>query len=141
MSQTAFSPWVKWAIRDTLGDSLDQPGVYLLAHFAKQPVGPGNPKTSEIVYIGETHTQTLRDRLADFHRSAFLVGDKGNHAGGITYFKVFPGDKGDNLCVSIFPPSILINPKLHATYIMYLEAKLRWEFAEAHHRLPACNKQ
>jgi hypothetical protein len=134
-----FSQWANWSERDSLGHALEVAGVYLLAHFENLPPGSADPKNPQIVYIGETHDQTLRDRLGAFHRSAFQ--GKDGHAGGETYRTKFPGDTGKNLYVSIFPPKVMINPTLHRTFIMYLESALRWEFAEANRRLPACNKE
>src|SRR5437879_12606284 len=127
-----------WARRDSLGSGLKQPGVYLLAHFETPPTGNANPNSPEVVYIGETHLQTLAERLQSFHRSAFQGSD--GHAGGETYRTTYAGDTGKKLFVSVFPPRILISPTLHPTYIQYLESRLRWEFTQTNQRLPTCNK-
>jgi hypothetical protein len=122
-----------------LGHAMGEPGVYLLAHFETVAPGAANPRDPRIVYIGETHDDNFNNRLNAFHRCAFQ--GKEGHAGGITYHDKFPNATGENLYLAIYPPKMMISPKLHSTYIMHLEAALRWEFAVENKRLPACNKE
>jgi hypothetical protein len=85
---------------------IDKPGVYLLAHFEKNPESSRVSMVDDIVYIGETTRQTIGARLGQFAQSAFKR--KIGHSGGWTFSDEFLGSQEigsvpDNLYVSILP--------------------------------------
>lgn len=100
--EPVFTSWKPWAQRGNIGNA-GGPGVYLLAHIpqGQVPAGPASPLDEHIVYIGETHRQTLGRRWSDFDRSA-RTGNRG-HAGGRTYHKRFGTIQG-NLYVAAYTP-------------------------------------
>jgi hypothetical protein len=130
-----FSQWVPWTKRINL-DGIDLPGVYLLAHFTDQPPMSLNPHAQEIIYIGETCNQTLRQRWYQFNRCAFHEGR--GHSGGIKYRKLFAGRYKDRLYLSAFPV-IGLNAELRPLFIRYIERKLILEYALNWDKSPICN--
>src|SRR4030042_2744103 len=94
-----FSNWMPWTNRIKIS-GIGKPGLYALAHFVKPP-STVDLQTREIIYVGETCDQSLRQRWGQFHRCAF-EGKKG-HSGGITYWKLFGGKTIDQLFVAGFP--------------------------------------
>jgi hypothetical protein len=134
-----FSQWTRWTERGNL-DGINEPGVYILAHFTTPPSGNADPQVKEIIYIGETCERTLQIRWREFDRAAFQNRD--THAGGITYREIF-GDKGDTLFVAKFPlgaPSEEFRPFL-PLLIRYVERKLLLEYALKWGGAPRCNKR
>ena len=133
-----FSPWVPWSDRAQINGARDQ-GVYLLAHFDddKVPTGPASPLDNRLVYIGETHGQTLIERWSQFSRSA-QTGVRG-HAGGVSYRKKF-GAVSLDLYVAVFSPQPSKSTRCRSFFILFVEAKLVWEFSRANDPDQLCNK-
>src|SRR5688572_2027518 len=92
--------WHRWDDAQKL-PTAKRAGVYLLAHF-KKPPSVVNPSDGNIVYIGETCGQTLRQRWRQFARSAFLT--KAAHSGGTTYSDTFGGGERERLYVAFACP-------------------------------------
>jgi hypothetical protein len=113
------------------------PGVYLLACFATPPQGPADPQSEEIVDIGETCHQSLRDRLNQFNRTAFK-GKFGSSAGK-TYQETF-GSKAEELYVAVFPVDGM-EDHLRSLFIRHVERKLIWEYAQRWGQAPECNRK
>jgi len=137
LPRIVFSSWTRWAERMTV-DGIDAPGVYLLAHFKKPPLGNADPQIQEIIYIGETCNQSLKKRWRQFHRSAFE--GKEGHSGGKTYRKIFAGKDGENLFVAAFPVDEL-SDKLRPVFIRYVERKVVLDYALKWGAAPKCNKR
>ena len=83
-----FSNWAPWDNRNDI-EAARNSGIYVLAHYANPPGGAADPVAQEVVYIGETHKQTLRTRLQAFNRSA--TDGRPSHAGGVTYNAIHDG--------------------------------------------------
>lgn len=108
-----FSRWVRWQDRVTLIDKSlaslgtgapsrpvgSYPGLYLLAHFRRAPVGAADYLDRNIVYVGEG--DPLSRRWYQFERSA-LHGLPG-HSGGHSYRREFGDRAWSNLHVSALP--------------------------------------
>ncbi|HEV2119351.1 MAG TPA: hypothetical protein VGS11_04510 [Candidatus Bathyarchaeia archaeon] len=136
--EVSFSPWVKLTERVSLGDALDYPGVYLLAHFATAPSGSVDTDSKEIILIGESHNRTLKQRLKEFHNVVYT--GKGFHGPADTYRSKFPSKQRDNLFVSVFP--VKIESRIHQkSFVQLLERRLIWEFVQAQAQYPVCNKE
>ena len=119
---------------------IDKPGVYLLAHFERQPESSNINMLDNIVYIGETTRQTTNARLDQFARSAFMR--KNGHSGGWTYSELYLGAQQisgtpGNLYISIL--SVDREKKESKAYIKYVERLLIWEFFKTHGDYPTCN--
>lgn len=134
LPQVIFSNWTKWMERTKISN-IKKPGVYVLAHFVKPP-STVDLQAKEIIYVGETHGQTLRDRWGQFHRCAFK-GKKG-HSGGRTYWSLFNGGKIEQLYVAGFPVDSLSGDSC-PVFIQYLERKLILEYVVKWDRRPKCN--
>jgi len=132
-----FTPWITWKERKTItGKKL--PGVYLLSHFDMKPnKESANPRSKEIIYIGETSKRTLNERLNQFERSAFKR--KNDHSGGKNYREIF-SDQGECLYVALFHVCDL-DDKIHPLFIKYIERKLILEYALEWGESPICNKE
>ena len=137
MPKTRFSRWVPWSERNAL-DGMNEPGIYLLAHFTKRPGGEARPLRARVIYIGETHDRTLRVRLNEFDRVAF--GRRTNHAGGRTYRSIFSGVESRHLYVATFVPEGL-KPDLLPLFILYTERRLILTFALRFGEKPKCNNK
>ena len=132
-----FSIWKHWEDRNSL-PNINLPGVYILAHFDELPPGSANTLEKNIIYIGETCDQTLRDRLNAFNRCGF--NGKDGHSGGKTYWDLYQGKARDNLFVSVFPiPSGYGN--LRPLYIRFVERKLILDYALKWGFSPEINKK
>jgi hypothetical protein len=129
-----FSNWMPWVSRKNF-PNCKQPGVYLLAHFEQPPLGPADPLSKEIVYIGETCDQDLAKRWRQFNRSA-STGLKA-HSGGRTYH-ANRSSRMDQLFVAAFIPETKDFPDLQ---IRFLERKAILDYAMKYESLPACNKK
>jgi hypothetical protein len=119
---------------------VDKPGVYLLAHFAKNPRASNVSMSDNIIYIGETTKQTINARLDQFAGSAFM--QKNGHSGGWTYSRIYLGEQQvsevpGNLYVSIF--SVDREEKESKAYIKYVERLLIWEYFKVQGDYPLCN--
>jgi len=125
-----------WADRKRI-DGRTKPAVYILARFEHPPSGTACPLTEEIIYFGETCSQTLSARWNQFNRSAFQ--GKFAHSGGWTYREEF-GDDGHTLYVAAWPVDGL--PKeLQPHFIRVVERKLIWEYILKWERPPTCNRK
>jgi hypothetical protein len=89
-----FTKWLPWEERHRL-PGYDLGGVYLIAAFAPGhvAVGPADPLTAELIYVGETGGRTrtgepslgtLKARLSKFEASAHS--EKLRHWGGMNYY-------------------------------------------------------
>lgn len=136
LPKVKFSPWVRWKDRETLA-GIQGSGVYLLAHYKRPPSGSANPKTSKIIYIGETTKQTLKKRLEDFNRAAFKCNTP-RHSGGKTYSKQFGKKKINQLFVAVFAPDVQNSP-LGPFFIQYLERRLLLHYVIKWKNKLACN--
>jgi hypothetical protein len=132
----AFSAWTPWAERESLS-GVDQPGVYILAHFTSPPIGRADPLSREVIYIGETCDSSLRKRWYRFNRSAFE--GKFGHSGGKTY-RAICRDRSQDLFVAAFPVQT-VDTKLRPLFIRYVERKLIWEYAQRWKIAPMCNRK
>jgi hypothetical protein len=137
LPKVVFSRWTRWADRMTV-DGIDAPGVYLLAHFKKPPLGNADPQTREVIYIGETCDQSLKKRWRQFHRCAFE--GKEGHSGGKTYWKIFADKGGENLFVAAFPVEEL-SDEFRPLFIRYVERKAILDYALKWGAVPKCNKR
>lgn len=136
LPKIVFSDWTRWADRTSLS-RIDAPGVYVLAHFTKPPLGHADPTTHEVIYIGETCDNSLKGRWYKFNLSAFE--GKFGHSGGATYRAVFGGD-GNNLFVAAFPVAGL-SDEMRPLFIRYVERKLILDFAMKWKTAPKCNRK
>jgi len=131
-----FSNWIQWTDRAKIS-GVEKPGIYVLAHFAKPP-STVDLQAQEIIYIGETCDQSLRQRWGQFHRCAFE--GKDGHSGGITYWKLFDGKHIERLFVAAFPVDSL-SDALRPLFIRYVERKLILEYAVKWGTAPKCNRK
>jgi hypothetical protein len=131
-----FTNWTRWTDRTRI-NGVEKPGVYVLAHFAKPP-STVELQTQEIIYIGETCGQSLRQRWGQFHRCAFE--GKDGHSGGITYWRLFNGKDIERLFVTAFSVDGL-NDQLCPLFIRYVERKLILEYAVKWGIAPKCNRK
>ena len=131
-----FGPWEQYDLRERT----DLPGVYLLAHMASVPAGPGDPLSSDVIYIGETTGQTLEKRLYQFARSAFSR--KSGHSGGWTYSDTFlDGEVAESTPEGLYVAllSVDMEARRAKAYIKAVERVTLWSYTEAHGRYPVCN--
>lgn len=132
-----FTPWVRWSERKEL--NLSAPGVYLLGRFSKSAPSGKASLSVPLVYVGETCGQSLRGRLYQFERSAFL--NQLGHSGGITFAGTFKAKANPSwLYISVLAVSSLEEPQRSA-YIRYVERALLWQYVKTHGELPACNRK
>ena len=131
-----FSPWFHWDERSHMSN-INQPGVYLLAHFETPDPGNANPQAKEIIYIGETCTR-LSKRWRQFHRSAFE--GKWGHSGGRSYWKTFGKEDRHRLYVASLPIDDVAFEQ-RALFIRYIERKLILEYALRWGFPPILNKK
>src|SRR5436305_15051158 len=103
MRRPSFSPWIPLT-RTTLFPG-NEPGVYLVSHIG--PEMPVKLLHSELLYIGETTTQSLQKRIRDFHYSAST--NLRAHSGGRRYFRTF-GKPMKSLHVAVAPIANLQDP-------------------------------
>lgn len=131
-----FSVWKPWS--DRLDLAVVEPGVYLLARF-DSPQSKRKPTlSSKLIYIGETCGQTLRSRLHQFNRSAFL--DRLGHSGGMTFASTYRKSRDPSwLHISVMPVD-LVEPAASA-YIRYVERALLWAYVKKHGSYPECNRK
>lgn len=131
-----FSRWFRWKERDRIENS-DKPGVYMLSKFGTVPSGRADPLNLNIVYFGETCSQSLKERWNQFNRSAFYA--KPGHSGGRSYKEVY-GDKGSDLYVAAMPV-MFAREDLRSAFIKFAERKLILDFVMRLKKLPKCNRK
>ena len=136
-----FSNWIKYKDYKKL-DGCKLPGVYIMAHFKKVPASTGSPSSKNVIYIGETTSQTIEKRLYQFGYSAFKHGIA--HSGGWSYSYEFLNNEiteeiPDNLYVSIMGVD---KPQLESkAYIKYLERAAIWDHFKKNKSYPICNNE
>jgi hypothetical protein len=130
-----FSSWYRWNDRTQI-DGCRLPGIYVLANWQRAPTQAANPLSQNVIYIGETCSQSLSSRWRQFDRSA--RGGRG-HSGGKTAFKQF-GILGTDLFVAALPIS---HPReaLRNAYIRFIERKLLLDYVLRWGNLPQCNQK
>lgn len=121
-----FLPFMTWDHRGTAPKS---PGIYVISK--------GTPEN--IIYVGLTRqTHGLRGRLGQFHRSATT--GMHNHAGGVTYNRLFGSDVSD-LVFSVHLADVPANSSRDLPdYLQSAERSAIWQHIARHGRPPACNK-
>lgn len=135
---TKFGCWTPWGHRTEIS-GIEASGVYLLAHFpGAAPPGAASPVDRHIVYIGETHRQSLAKRWADFQRSASR-GARG-HAGGRTYHKLYGRVRRDLYVAAFSRLPAPWSDRQRRFFIRYLEAKLISAFCRTYSDDGLCNK-
>lgn len=132
-----FSPWTAWESRAAIRGA-NQPGVYLLAHLPSIPRGSASPLEPRIVYIGETHRQTLLARWRAFARSAKT--GRFSHAGGRSYHARFKGLCPDLYVAAFAPDHERWTQRCRTFLIRYVESKLIWDFATKYSKDKLCNR-
>lgn len=76
-----FLPYITW---DQRGEAPKSPGIYVISKATPE----------NLIYVGLTQqTDGLRGRLRQFHRSATT--GMHNHAGGVTYHRLFGAEVSD----------------------------------------------
>lgn len=138
-SEPVFTSWKQWAQRGNIGNA-GGPGVYLLAHIPQGsvPDGSASPLDERIVYIGETHRQTLAKRWGDFDRSA-RTGNRG-HAGGRTYHERFRTIQSNLYVAAYTPGQSDWTPRCRSFFLRYIESKLVCDFVSTYRPDGLCNK-
>lgn len=140
MTTPHFSKWTPWAARNEI-DGCDQPGVYIIARIGAGCPEAVNPLATEVVYIGETCSQTLKRRWYQFNRSAFER--KPGHSGGKTFAAAFVDEPvaspSTRLHVAACP--VLMGEPHRSAFIRHAERKLIWEYVQEHGQLPRCNSK
>ena len=131
-----FTSWTRWADRASL-KNVRSPGVYILAHFRKVPSGPANPLAKQVIYIGETCSNSLIGRWRQFDRAA-LQGKHG-HSGGITYRDEIGGKGGRLYVAAVRVPNL--GESALPYFIRYVERRLIWEFYQKWAAPPRCNRK
>ncbi|WP_226092578.1 hypothetical protein LF929_009625 [Dickeya oryzae] len=142
-----FHPWVNLTQRqDIIGK--DHPGVYMIARGETAP-SDYCANNASIIYIGETTSQKLNNRIHQFVVSAF--NNKPGHSGGNTFRnneEISGGVSESMLWVSACP--IPVEPIIPmertggiytSAYIRYLERRQILQFVYANGRLPVCNRK
>jgi ribosomal protein L19 len=132
-----FSNWTLWTDRTNI-KGVENPGVYMLAHFANPP-NTIDLNEREIIYIGETCDQSLCKRWEAFHGCAVGSRKKG-HSGGVTYREVFAGENVEQLFVAALPVDKL-SVEIRPLFIRYIERKLIFEYALQWEKAPQCNRK
>ena len=139
-----FEPWIRLSERPTLPkEVLGSPGVYMLARFEQKRKQCAQKKIlKEILYIGESCSQSIDKRLKQFQRSA--TKGKKAHSGGLRFHKKYPPRKmppyekfPDWLYVSFLTPNM--EEPFKSTYIRFVERSLLWAYVDEHKCLPECN--
>jgi hypothetical protein len=140
-STISFSEWFSWEtfINARLTDSrFRNPGVYLVALFETPPTGCGDPKIAQIVYIGETTRQHLKDRLKSFGVSAYQ--GKTGHSGGLTFHEYLRDGKlpPGIIYLSVMPISTN-DERAHPFYITLHERESICLYIQQNYLPPKCN--
>jgi len=140
MTSLTFEPWLHWDNRAETPNH-DRPGVYVLARFDETPCTEVDPTAAEIIYIGETCSQTLADRWYQFGRSAFQ--QKSGHSGGWTFAATYCDNR-------VMPPPawlyvaalpVALDEPHASAFIRYAERRLIWEFVQRHGIMTPCNSK
>ena len=121
-----FLPPMAW---DHRGEAPKLPGIYAISK--------GIPEN--LIYIGLTQqTDGLRGRLGQFHRSA--TSGANNHAGGVTYYRLFGPEVSDLIFAVHLAEIPTISPRDLSDYLRTAERSAIWQHIARHGRPPACNK-
>jgi len=135
-----FSEWMRFSEYKNFSKR-NLPGVYLLAHFKRKPSGKANPKSEEIIYVGETTKQTLAKRLNQFCRSALKRTRE--HSGGSTYSKEFLNSRSRDRHWAKLHIALLAVDKEgmegSALFIKVVERIIIWEYYKKYKQSPKCN--
>ena len=137
ITKLPFISWLPWSEREQ-SPAGGFPGVYLIAHFDSVPRGPVDPITREIVYIGQTAADCLKQRWRRFQISA-TTGRRA-HSGGRNYHAHFAEGALANAYVSALSVEDLHGSQLKA-YLLFIERALIWSYAIKWNELPSCNKE
>jgi len=128
-----FSDWAPWEQRKNLLDPVWNsrlavyPGVYILAHFDKSPVGTADYLDDAIFYVGEGGH--LGRRWYQFERSA-LEGKSG-HSGGFSYQTKYGKQLWKKLHIAALP--VWFGDRDESiedwtqVYRLYVERRILWE--------------
>lgn len=141
MEDLKFGSWIQFkAVKDHADSKLL--GVYLMAHYDDRTSKSPYFDSQDIIYIGETTSQTIRKRLYQFSNSAFFR--KIGHSGGWTYSDTFLNSSiidspPQNLYVSFLSVDFP-DPKESKAYIKYVERLASWKFYQKNKTYPICNK-
>ncbi len=140
MEYPQFEVWLRWADRCGI-DGCDQPGVYLLGRFEDRPPDRVKPLVAEIIYIGETCSQTLEKRWYQFNRSAFE--QKPGHSGGWTFANRFCNNKINVPCPWLYVAALPVrmDEPYRSAYIRFTERRLILDHVQRFGRLPLCNSK
>lgn len=135
-----FTPWTPWEHRERLAENLACHGVYVIAKNVPSP----NPATkptlrNELLYVGETCDQSLKQRLYQFHRSAFEK--KPAHSGGTRMASDFEKAYGHKLQPSGLILAVLPVDRGEKTsyFIRYVERAIIWQHVERFDAPPKFN--
>ena len=121
-----FLPHMTW---DRRGEAPKSPGIYAISM--------GTP--DNLIYVGMTQqTHGLCGRLGQFHRSATT--SMHNHAGGVTYHKLFGPEVSDLTFTVHLAEDAMISPRDLTGYLRSAERSAIWQHIARHGRPPACNK-
>lgn len=136
----SFQQWAPWADKYRVEDR-GCPGVYLLARFEAGPPARVDPLCPEVVYIGETCTQTLEARWYQFNKSAFE--QKAGHSGGWTFAARFCQNKvmPPFPWLYVAPLPVRLGEPHCSAYIRFVERLLIWEHVQRFGKLPCCNSK
>jgi hypothetical protein len=160
--EVCFSAWTKWSNRNKL-PNVAKSGVYLIATFAEEPPdGPADPREKGVVYIGESASGRIQQRLRAFGRAAFQ--GKGKNRGGRRYQHLFGTDSSTVYVSTLSGPDLVrallglatcslldisqnnfkgeVNEVLDEANdlaVKYIERKLLLLHFLAHEHRPACN--
>ena len=137
MPEDSFSGWIR---ADESFKDFECPGVYITAQFATPPATV-DPRSSQILYIGECTRQTLRVRTGNFIR--VLTGGRAKkpsetHSGAANCLKKLGPLPRTELFLA-FLPCHLPEPRAGA-FVKLRERQLLWDFVCQHNKLPPGNK-
>lgn len=141
IGKIGFSDWIPFSEYPNLGMTV-LPGVYVLASLkdARLKISVTDER---IVYVGETTTQTLRERLTQFRTSAST--GKRAHSGGRKLCAI--GTSLDSLHLAIRPFSLDCRlpddfvQSVRSAQIKFLERMILNEYALAHGKFPIGNSR
>ena|SRR3990170_8692849 len=132
-----FNPWLPWP-RRRQSPGAQSPGLYLLAHFDSPPTNRVDPIAQQVIYVGQTASNSLQHRWTRFEKSA-TTGEFA-HSGGRNYHQLFKQSDLARLHVSPLPVSVVVGPQLKA-YLLFVERALIWAYIIKWGKLPSCNKE
>ncbi len=140
LSDPVWTGWHSWndivATSDPLlSEALKRPGAYSIAVDPPKIV---DPTEREVVYIGETHRRTLRQRLLEFGRSAGFGGTRAGHSGGLRWTELDPCPTHQQFRVALCPvPTIWEHDARGDAFPSAVEGNALLSYAVRHGRLPS----